>query len=81
MDLCCGLGLCAEHAAIAEMLKNGENEIAEIIAVGQDGEVLSPCGRCRELMMQMGFNEATVVHLPNKKTVKLAQLLPDYWIV
>lgn len=47
------LGFCAEHAAIAEMLKARESNIRMIVAVLTDGTVLSPCGRCRELIWQV----------------------------
>ncbi len=35
IDLPCSLGFCAEQAAMAEMLKAGETQIAQIIAVGR----------------------------------------------
>jgi cytidine deaminase len=52
IDLGSGLGLCAEVAAIAEMLKNRETHIAAIVAVS-DQRILPPCGRCRETMAQV----------------------------
>jgi cytidine deaminase len=47
IDLACGIGFCAEHAAIAEMLKHREVEIDAIVAVNNSW-ILPPCGRCRE---------------------------------
>ncbi|HSM82763.1 MAG TPA: cytidine deaminase, partial [Nodosilinea sp.] len=44
IHLPCGLGFCAEAAAIAAMLKDGETQITTIVAVTPDG-ILSPCGR------------------------------------
>ena len=52
LDLACGIGFCAEHSAIAEMLKARETEILRIVAIDADG-VLAPCGRCRELIVQV----------------------------
>ncbi|MEI7709348.1 MAG: cytidine deaminase [bacterium] len=83
IDTYCGLGFCAEHSAIAEMLKNGESEIKEILAVKEsfDNSVISPCGRCRELMLQIDpKNKDTVVYISNKKAVKLSELLPEHWM-
>lgn len=37
LDLACGIGFCAEHAAVAEMLKHRESEIAVVVAVGTGG--------------------------------------------
>ena len=80
IDLSCGIGFCAEHAAVAEMLKGRETEIDTIVAVGKDG-VLAPCGRCRELMVQVdprNFNAR--VGLPDGRVSPLSELLPDHWI-
>ncbi len=46
-DLACGIGFCAEHAAVAAMLQARETVVARIVAVTAD-RVLPPCGRCRE---------------------------------
>jgi cytidine deaminase len=71
------LGFCAEHAAIAEMLKARESEIALIVAVSPVYGILAPCGRCRELMWQVDHrNEATRVILGHDQVVTLAELLP-----
>ena len=35
LDLSCGVGFCAEHAAIAEMLKDGCNILLEMILTKQ----------------------------------------------
>ena len=42
IDLACGLGLCAEAAAIAEMLKNRETQIISLVAVNEDGTLIPP---------------------------------------
>jgi cytidine deaminase len=80
LDFSCGLGFCAEHSAIAEMLKSRETLIAEIVAVGEHG-VVPPCGRCRELLMQVSReNAAARVLLPNESSKTVAELLPDSWL-
>ena len=53
IDLECGIGFCAEHAAVAEMLKVRESVVRMIVAVNCEGTVLPPCGRCRELLWQV----------------------------
>ena len=37
--------LCAEHAAVAEMVKGRESQIAVVVAVDDEGKILSPCSR------------------------------------
>src|SRR4051794_26476467 len=39
VDLDCGIGFCAEHAAIAEMLKARESEVRVIVAVNSEKKV------------------------------------------
>src|SRR4028119_1346115 len=53
VSLLCGIGFCAEHSAVAEMVKNGETKIREIVATTAEGQVLPSCGRCREMMYQI----------------------------
>ncbi len=80
LDLACGVGFCAEHAAIAEMLKHREREIAAIVAVNAQG-VVPPCGRCRELILQLTpRNRETVVVLPGGRRSTVGDLLPGYWL-
>jgi cytidine deaminase len=81
VDLACGVGFCAEHAAIAEMLKHREVEIAAIVAVNDSG-ILSPCGRCREFIAQLTpRNAETRVVLPDERVVPLRELLPEHWLL
>jgi cytidine deaminase len=77
IDTACSLGFCAEHAAIAEMLKSRESEIACIVAVDFEGKILPPCGRCRELLLQVSpRNRQTRVIVATENAVTLAELLP-----
>ena len=79
IDVACGIGFCAEHSAIAEMLKHRETQIRAVVAVG-DTEVLPPCGRCREFMMQIDRRNADAdVIISADQTIKLRDLLPFYW--
>jgi cytidine deaminase len=80
IDLACGLGFCAEAAAVAEMLKHRETQIISVAAVGDEG-ILSPCGRCREMIAQVDRRNLNCrVLLPEGKSTTLAELLPDHWL-
>lgn len=73
----CGIGFCAEHAAVAEMLKHGESQIKLVVAVNKLGEVMSPCGRCREMMWQLSnANQNALVILSSVEARPLSELLP-----
>lgn len=78
IDTACSMGFCAEHAAVAAMLTAGENRVEAIVAVGWDKKVMPPCGRCRELLMQLG-NPDTRVFLSPEESVRLKEILPHYW--
>lgn len=80
IDAACGIGFCAEHAAIAAMVTAGESRIDTIVAVAEDGRILPPCGRCRELILQVDpGNGATRVILPGG-VMRAQALLPDHWL-
>ncbi len=78
-DVACGIGFCAEHAAIAQMLKNRETRIDMIVAVSSDS-IRPPCGRCRELLFQINNeNIHTKVYLSDETYITLDELLPNRW--
>lgn len=77
IDVVCSMGFCAEHAALAEMLKHGETAIRAIVAVNRDGAVMPPCGRCREFMVQLDpKNLEARVMVAEDRTMTLDELLP-----
>ncbi len=81
IDLSCGLGFCAEHAAGAEMIKAGETHISAVVAVADDC-ILAPCGRCREFMVQIDPRNADAeVILGEDRSVLLRELLPEHWLI
>ena len=82
IDTASGLGMCAERNAIANMITNGESQIDKIVAVMPDGSVGSPCGSCREFMMQLDKNSGDIDILRDidtQETLKLKDLIPDWW--
>ena len=82
IDTACTLGMCAERNAIANMITNGEHRIDKVVAVMPDGSVGAPCGACREYMMQLDKNSGEIeilLDLETEKTVKLKELIPDWW--
>ncbi|MBL1409383.1 cytidine deaminase family protein [Sphingobacterium faecale] len=80
IDTACSLGHCAEHGAIAEMLKNKEFRIKTIVAVDCKGDVVPPCGRCRELIGQLSSdNRKTLIEVANGEVRTLEELVPYDW--
>jgi len=85
MGFWCGMGSCGEYQAIGNMISNGEKDIKTIVAVWYDErnknyEVISPCGKCREMIKQASKkNWETEVIISKSKKVKLKELLPYSW--
>jgi cytidine deaminase len=77
LNLCCGIGFCAEHAAIASMITETNETYIKAIVAANKKVILPPCGRCRELMSLIDIRnlETDIIISENKKT-KLKKLLP-----
>lgn len=80
IDTPCSMGFCAEHAAVAAMVTAGENRVLRLVALQEPGEVVPPCGRCREFLCQLhdGNGQCRVL-LPGGRVKTLDDLLPDRW--
>lgn len=82
IDTASTLGMCAERNAIANMITNGESQIDKVVAIVEDGSVGAPCGACREYMMQLDKDSGDIeilIDLETRKTVKLIELIPEWW--
>ena len=74
--------MCAERNAIANMLTCGESRIVKVAAVMPDGSSGTPCGVCREFMMQLGEGSEDIeilLSLEPLKTVNPGEMFPDWW--
>lgn len=80
IHLSCGLGFCAEHAAGAEMIKGGETQIETIVALSDDS-LMTPCGRCREFLLQIDPRNADARVLLDRGPVLLRDLMPHHWLI
>jgi len=82
VDLACGLGCCAEAAAVAAMLKARETHVLAVVAVSDAGVLSAPCGRCRETIAQVDMqNLDCAVILGDGREVPLRALLPEHWLI
>jgi cytidine deaminase len=73
------LGTCAEVAAIAMMVADGERRIAEAVVMSEGEILITPCGGCRQHLREFA-DDATPIHLCGpqgvQRTVTLGELLP-----
>ena len=80
IEVCSGIGFCAEHAAIGTMVTAGESKIVKAVAIHEAAGIIPPCGRCREFMSQIHKdNIDTEIIIATDKTVTLRELLPYRW--
>jgi len=49
-----GLGLCAECGLVSALHASGGGRLVALACVDFHGEVLMPCGRCRQLLWENG---------------------------
>ncbi|MEK0083320.1 purine-nucleoside phosphorylase [Benzoatithermus flavus] len=72
-------GQCAEATAVGAMAAAGERVIAEVAVAGSGEALCSPCGGCRQRLVEFGRPD-TPVHLGGPEgirlTVTLGELLP-----
>lgn len=69
--------ICAEAAAIANAANAGDTEIDAIVLVNRTGQILSPCGSCRELILDYSPKAEIIVNgSSGGKVVKVCQILP-----
>lgn len=70
-----GLGLCAECAVVCATVSGGGGRLLAIAVVDADGRPLSPCGRCRQLLLEHGGPAMLIDTAAGPRP--LAELLPD----
>jgi cytidine deaminase len=72
------VAVCAEAVAIGMGAAVGDTEIETIVAVDRAGEVVAPCGMCRELISDYAPGANVIVPGPaGPELVPVGQLLPN----
>jgi cytidine deaminase len=66
-----GLGTCAEVGLVHAFHAGGGGRIVAVACTDGDGNVLTPCGRCRQVLMEAAGPDAVV-----NETHTVAELLP-----
>ena len=82
LNLYCGIGFCAEHSAISNMISHSNETQIRTIVAHSGNEIMYPCGRCRQMMElidKRNRNNTDVIVSKNKK-VRLTELLPGEWM-
>ena len=73
------VGTCAEAGAIAAMVRDGAQQIREIVVIGRGDVMCTPCGGCRQRIREFAAPE-TKIHVcgPDglRRTFTRDELLP-----
>ncbi|AJC56379.1 MULTISPECIES: cytidine deaminase [Streptomyces] len=70
-----GLALCAECGLVSALFAGGGGRLTAFTCVDGKGELLVPCGRCRQLLYEHGGPELLVDTRAGIRP--LSELLPD----
>lgn len=82
IDTACSIGMCAERNALSTMITNGESKIEKVVCIGSKGNIMLPCGVCREFMMQLdkkNRNAEILLDFEKLDIITLNKLLPNWW--
>lgn len=69
-----GLSLCAECSVASALVSSGGGRLVALAVVGGDGEYLAPCGRCRQILFELGGADLLIE--TGQGVVRLDDLLP-----
>ena len=70
-----GLGLCAECSLVSNLQMTGGGKLVAFTCVDGHGNVLMPCGRCRQLLFEHSAPGMVLETVSGLKTID--EVLPD----
>lgn len=70
-----GLALCAECSLVGDLFRTGGGKLVAFACVDAKGNVLMPCGRCRQLLFEHSTAGMQLDTVSGIKTIE--EVLPD----
>ncbi len=70
-----GVALCAECGVVSQLHITGGGRLTHFVCVNGGGEVIMPCGRCRQLLYENGGPQMLLMTVSGVKTMD--EVLPD----
>lgn len=70
-----GVTLCAECGLVSQLWATGGGKLTQFVCVNGDGEVIMPCGRCRQLLSEHAAPGLLVMTPEGVRT--MADVLPQ----
>lgn len=72
------IAVCAEAIAIGMVAAEGDTDIEIIVAVNRHGDVVAPCGTCRELISDYSPEARVIIPSSEGETVVAVSTLLPY---
>ena len=70
-----GVVLCAECGVVSQLHAGGGGRLTHFVCVNGEGEVIMPCGRCRQLLFEHGGRELLLLTVSGVR--RMDEVLPD----
>ena len=70
-----GVVLCAECGLVSQLHATGGGRLTHFVCVNGDGEVIMPCGRCRQLLFEHGGADLELWTVSGVRP--MSEVLPD----
>ncbi len=70
-----GVALCAECGLVSQLHITGGGKLTHVVCVNGQGEVIMPCGRCRQLLWENGGPSMLLWTVSGVKP--MSEVLPD----
>lgn len=70
-----GVALCAECGLVSQLHITGGGRLTHFTCVNGQGEVIMPCGRCRQLLYENGGPDLLLLTVSGVKSME--EVLPD----
>ena len=70
-----GVALCAECGMVSQLHITGGGRLTHAVCVNGRSEVIMPCGRCRQLLIENGGPELLVLTVSGVR--RMDEVLPD----
>ncbi len=70
-----GVTLCAECSLVSQLIGTGGGRLLALVCVNGVGDLILPCGRCRQLLWEHGGPDLLVATPGGRRSI--AALLPD----
>jgi cytidine deaminase len=70
-----GVALCAECGMVSSLHASGGGRLTHVVCVNKAGEVIMPCGRCRQLLYENGGPDLQLLTVSGVRP--MSEVLPD----